>query len=448
MFTKKPPYHRLSLAEMRLLNTNQPELNLQMMHVYGDFVHYQALWFNFYLINDPDYVRELLVEKPKEIRKDPITTGVFKRFMGAENILLSEGNNWMQRRKVIQPAFHATRIGNYADYMVQYTQDMLQTWKNQDKVLLDREMTQLTLRIIAKTLFNVDLYSQVEMIGDMMAEILRVGESHMRSPIPPPAWLPTRGNLRQSRALTQLRRILQDLIQQHRRENADKGDILSMLLTTEFEDGKPMSDEDIINECVTLFVAGHETTAMTLTWTWYLLSQHADIRKTLDQELDHRLGDRLPTLNDLDELPWVDMVIKESLRLYPPASSILRTPIQPLVLGPYTVPENALIVVSPYTLHRHPRFFPQPDQFRPERFSSEEGKEIPRYAYIPFGAGPRICIGNMFALMEARLILATMAQSLNLELLNHQPVTSETMITLHPNSPLWVRPHFKRLYQN
>jgi cytochrome P450 len=255
-------------------------------------------------------------------------------------------------------------------------------------------------------------------------------------------WIPTPNNRRIRRATAVLDDVVLGIIAQRRASAVggrveDTGDLLSMLLLAENEDGRAMDDRQIRDEAVTLFAAGHETTSNALSWTWYFLAQNPDVEARLHAEVDAVLDGRPPTVDDLKNLPYTEMILKESLRLRPPAWGLAgRTVLEETEIGGYTIPAGSTIFISPYQLHRLPEYFPDPERFDPERFTPENEKKLPRYAYLPFGAGPRVCIGNSFAMMEAHLILATVAQHVRLELVPGQEVEMAPLITLTPANGL------------
>jgi len=244
----------------------------------------------------------------------------------------------------------------------------------------------------------------------MMMAFLEAANQRLNSAVQIPSWVPTRRNLREKRAMTRIETLLRSLIEERRTSGEQKSDLLSALLAAvDEESGKGMSNQQLRDEMMTLFLAGHETTAMALAWTWYLLSQHPEVESKLRAELSRVLNGRTPTAADLRQLPYTEMVVRESLRLYPPATGFAREPIEDVRIGGYEVPQGSLIAANTYALHRDAQFFPDPERFDPERFAAGWQERIPRYAYLPFGGGPRVCIGNGFAMMEAVLIVATLA---------------------------------------
>jgi cytochrome P450 len=278
-------------------------------------------------------------------------------------------------------------------------------------------------------------------MGEALTTVLEATNEGMQSPLfMLPEWIPLPRNIRNKRGVHQLDEIILPIIDERRKSNEDKGDLLSMLLLAQDEDGNHMTDKQLRDEVVTLVLAGHETTANALTWAWYLLSQHPEIEARLHEEVDRVLGGRLPTLEDLRRLEYTNMVFKETMRLYPPIPTYARQSLVPVELGGYMLPAGSIILISPHVFHMDTRWWHNPEQFEPERFSKENEKSIPKYAYLPFSAGPRVCIGNSFAEMEAVLILATMSQQYRLRLdPADQEVVPEPTLTLRPRHNLTMR---------
>ena len=433
---------RLSLAEMGAFQNDQLTfiqtlVNEALAQGAAGVVHCKMLWQELFFVAEPAVIRELLIHHGDKMRRDPFTRRVFKRFMG-NGVFVAEGESWRRQRKLVQPAFHAMRIRDYMETMTAYTREMVAAWRPGQEVVIDDELTRLTLRIIAKTMFDVDLETGTAVIGQLMKEILLVGEAQLKMIAPPPAWLPTPGNRRQQRALHAVKELLREIISQRRAGDEDRGDLLSMLLAARDEDGRPMSEEQLLDECVTLFVAGHETTAAALTWTWYLLAQHPGILAQLRQETTRALADAPLTFASLAQMPLLEAVIKETLRLYPPAFGFAREALESFTAAGQHFPRGAVIMFSVYATHRRPDLWPEPEAFKPERFLNREN-EVDRYAYLPFGAGSRICLGNSFAMLEAQTILAAMVERVNLTLVESKPAVLDTVITLRPRDPLRMK---------
>lgn len=425
---------KLSFAEMQAFQKNQLAFMVKASQEIGGVAHLNMLGIELFLISEPAIIRELLIHHGQKLHRDPFVTRVFKRFMG-NGVFIAEGESWQRQRKLVQPAFHALRIRDYTGTMAAYAREMVASWQPGQQVIIDSELTQLTLRIIAKTMFDVDMQAQTEEIGRLMKDILTVGEKQLKMAVPPPKWLPTAGNRRQQRALRDVKALLHDIIRQRRADGVDRGDLLSMLLAARDENGEPMPEAQLLDECVTLFVAGHETTAAALTWAWYLLAQHREVLAQLQAEVDTVLGGAPVTFETLAEMPLLEAAVKETLRLYPPAFGFGRQVMEPFSASGTYFPKKAVIMFSTYATHHRPDLWEEPEAFRPGRFLDKA--QIPdRYTYLPFGAGSRICLGNMFAMLEAQVILATMVQQVALALANTEPVIMDTVITLRPRDPL------------
>ena len=320
-------------------------------------------------------------------------------FLG-EGLLTNEGSGWLRQRRLCQPAFHRERMASYGHTMSAFTEEMLATWKDGEVRDIHQEMMQLTMRIVAKVLFGVEVKEDTERVAAALNALMR-HTSGGRMILPPVVrHVPIPAMIRVKRAVRELDEIVNRIIRERRASGQDTGDLLSMLMAARDEDGSGMTDRQLRDEILTFLLAGHETTAVSLSWTWYLLSQHPEVEEKLRQELSHVLGGRTPQLEDLPRLPYTDKVVKESMRLYPPAWSLART-VKELELAGYRIPVGSNVVMSPWIMHRDPRFFEQPEQFNPDRWTAEATQRLPRFAYFPFGGGPRLCIGASFAMMEA-----------------------------------------------
>ena len=409
----------------------------QCRETYGDFVHLRMFGRHAYLINDPELVRFVLVEHPEFFQKTPIFKRATRNIIG-NGLLTSEGDFHKRQRRLAQPAFHHQRIMTYGDIMVDFTQMMLDEWESHETLDIHEEMMQLTMRIVARTLFHADVAEDAHEIGEAITAGLRYATRRTSTPLTLPDWVPTRANREAKQRIAILHQTIDRVINEHRAANTDQGDLLSMLMLAEDEHGERMSDQQLRDEAMTIFIAGHETTANALTWTFFLLAQYPEIERKLQDEVAV-LNQIPPTMADLTRLPYTEMVIKESMRLYPPAWIVPRLAVSDFELGGYPIRRNSVLFTSPYTLHRHPRYFPDPERFSPERWTPEWENSLPRYAYFPFGGGPRVCIGNGFAMMETRLVLATILQRSHLRLAAGQQIIPEPVITLRPSHGIQMR---------
>jgi cytochrome P450 len=362
-----------------------------------------------------------------------------KWFFG-EGLLTNEGESWLRQRRLSQPAFHRDRIASYARIMTGYASQMLDSWKEGETLDIHQEMMQLTLRIVVRALFNVEA-ERIGAISSAMNVMMR-NSTGVRLLLPPAArYLPTPAMIQFRRAVRRLDETVYGIIAARRRDEIDSGDLLSMLMQARDEDGGRMNDEQLRDEVMTFLLAGHETTALTLTWTWYLLAQHPAVEQQLQSELETALCGRVPEFSDLQKLTFTERVVKESMRLYPPAWSLARTVILPFELRGYQIPAGANVVMSQWIMHRDSRYFPDPETFDPARWSPERAQKLPRFAYFPFGGGPRQCIGNSFAMMEATLLLATIAQRFRLRAVSPEPIVPVPSFTLRPKSGIHMTAH-------
>jgi cytochrome P450 len=428
---------KMTFAEMKEMQNDLLGFAQKTAVAQGGVAHLKMLWMQLFLVNEPAVIREILVHHSHQMHRDPFVSRVFKRFMG-NGVFMAEGEFWKKQRKLMQPAFHATRVREYTHVMADYTRDMVSHWRASEVLAVDQALTQLTLRIIAKTMYDVDIAEETAVIGHNVKEILSVMEAQLKMNFIPPKWLPTRLNRRFNRAYQKITELLRRIIRERQAEGRDHGDLLSMLLSVRDEDDEAMPEQQLLDECLTLFVAGHETTAAALTWSWYLLAQHPDVAAQLYGEIEEVLGGEPITFAKLPSLPLLEAVVKETMRLYPPAFGFGRAVQEAFAVGDYNFPKGAIILFNSFVTHRRPDLYEEPEAFRPERFM-DKATEPDRYTYYPFGAGPRICLGNMFAMLEAQVILATMMQQVQLELAVTRPVELDTLVTLRPKEPLLMR---------
>jgi len=418
------------------LNNNPLEYFTGIAREYGDIAGLRILNFKTIFINHPDLIEEVLVTNARLYSKGRVLRA--NRHVFGEGLLTSEGEFWLRQRRLSQPAFHRARIASYAATMVEYAQRMMDGWRSGEERDVHREMLRLTLQIVGKTLFDTDVERDAQEVGKSLELLLEIGANFRRT-IFVPHWLPTPANLRVKREVAQIEKILYRIISERRASGRDAGDLLSMLLAAQDEDGSRMTDKQLRDETITLFLAGHETTASTLSWTWWLLAQNPAAEAKLHQELDAVLGERAPTLDDLSKLVYAGHVITESLRLYPAAWGLARLAVQDHEIAGYPVTKGMGVTMAQWVVHRDKRWYDAPEEFRPERWENDLLKRLPRFAYFPFGGGPRQCIGNTFALMEATLILATIARKFRLRLVPNHPVVPLASIALRPRHGVRVK---------
>lgn len=424
------PKGRLLLGNLKEFNSDTLNFMLAQRQ-YGDVSQFHFGPFPVIVVNHPDYAHDVLVQHADHYHK-PSTTKQILAPIAGNGIFTSDGEFWKRQRRLVQPAFHAKRIGAYGQIITDYADQLGDEWQEDAEHAIDHDMTRLTMRIIAKTLFDADVAREAPEVGQAIREALALVEESFRKFVVLPEWLPTGRNRKMRRIVERLDALIQTFIDDRRASGEDKGDFLSLLLSAQDEDNSRMTDKQVRDEAMTLFGAGHETTSVTLTWTWYLLSQHPEVEARLHDELTQVLGGRLPTVEDLPRLPYTEMIIKEAMRLYPAAWSVTRQANKDTEIGGFRVTKGQFVFVNLYGMHHDAEFFPEPERFDPERFTPENEKRIAKYAYIPFGGGPRVCIGNAFSLMESRLVLATLAQRFRLSLAPHFEVTPDRQFTLRP----------------
>jgi cytochrome P450 len=398
---------------------------------YGDIVCYRPAPDTAYLINHPAYIHHVLVDNQRNYSKDTYSNQAFKKSIG-EGLINLEGNAWLRQRRLMQPSFHHHRLEALDGMIVQAAREMIASWQDyyqQGKpVDVAREMASLTMTITSRALFGVDLGNEVKEIGEIINGVADLLEK------------PNHPRLLQAAA--EFAAVVDRIIAQRRREFQMGNDLLSSLMTSRYEEsGTMLDDQQIRNEVMGLLLAGYETTANALTWTFYLLSQHAWATQRLRMEVNRVLGGRNPQSSDLAALPYLRQVLDESLRLFPPAWIIGRRALADDEIGGYHVPAGTVIAICIYTLHRHADFWEQPERFDPERFTPERIAGRERYAYIPFSIGPRQCIGSGFALLEASLILACIAQHFELRLIEGIDVHPQALFVLRPNRDLLMSLH-------
>jgi cytochrome P450 len=396
---------------------------------YGDFVPIRFGPFRAHVAFGPAEIEEVLVDRAADFRKS-FGTRMLMPLLG-RGLLTAEGDEWLRHRRLASPAFHRDRVDAYGRTMVEYTQDAVGSWTDGQTVDLHDEMTALTLRIVARTLFDTDVTARIEEVARLGTEIqdfyyLRFAS--LRFLIP--TWLPTPGNRRLGQATRRLDDVVYRIIRE-RRPGEDRGDLLSMLLLARDEQGAGMSERQVRDEVMTLLLAGHETTALALSWAFLLLDRNPEARDRVEAEVAAVLGDAPASPDDVASLPFTQAVVNETLRLYPPAYVTGREAVRDTTIGGLQIPRRHIVLISMYTTHRDARFFPEPDAFRPERWLDGSEKRLPRGAFIPFGLGSRKCIGASFAMMEATLLLATIARRWRFELAPGD-VGTHPSITLRP----------------
>src|SRR5215210_5922718 len=396
---------------------------------YGDVARFLAATQTVYLLNHPDYIKDVLVTHHARFKKGRALQRA-KRLLG-EGLLTSEGEFWRRQRRLAQPAFHRRRIAAYGEVIAAFAERSLEAWRDGQTIDVHEEMMHLTLEIVAKCLFDADVGARATDVGRAMKVALEDFSSQRRL-IRIPKSIPTPHNIRFEMAARRLDEVVGTIIEDRRKSEEDWGDLLSMLMLAEDESGERMTDKQLRDEVMTLFLAVHETTANALSWTFWLLSLNPKVEHELVEELESVLGGRSPTIADLPDLPYAERIIKESMRLYPPAWVVGREATAECEVGGYQMAAGTTALMSQWVMHRDPRYHEDPQRFDPDRWIAGYEEVLPRFAYFPFGGGPRQCIGASFAMTEVRLILATVAQRFEMELAPGQRVEPYPSITLRP----------------
>ena len=400
-----------------------------LVREYGDIVFVRVVNHPVFVLNHPRDIEEVLLTNYGNFVKS-----IFLRESQAlfgNGLLTSDGSTWVRQRRLLQPSFHHERVAAYSRIMVGHAERMLATWRDGETRDLLPDMIQLTMEIIAEVLFGDDLASETAQASEALRVFFEQFDERFGLYLIP-EWLPTPGNIRYRRAIGRLDGLLEKVIRLRRSSGHDSGDILSMLLRVQAEDGSRMNERQLRDEMMTLFFTGHETTALALSWTWYLLAQHPEVEARVYEEVDRVLGQRVPTHEDIPQLHLVDAVIKESLRLYPPAYGVVRQAVKDCQIGGYTVPAGTTLAMFPWMVHRDPRYFDRPEEFLPDRWSDGLAKRLPKCAYFPFSVGPRVCIGNTFALTELALLIPVIVRKFQFQLAPGYRVHLNPSLTLRP----------------
>jgi cytochrome P450 len=398
---------------------------------YGDIVSMPVLGMNRILLNRPKYVQQLLILDHAKLQKSTLTKLVVGPLLG-QGLLISEGDFWRRQRRLAQPAFHRSRTNEYSPVMVECALERMKNWRGGETRNIAEEMMKLTLEVAVRTLFGTSLAGDSDAIGRAMTFLMRYYLRRGRSPWRIPASWPTPANRRARREVEYMDSLIYGIISDRKKDTQPCNDLLSLLMAALHEDGSQMTERQVRDESMTLFVAGHETTALSLAWTWYLLGENPAAETRLHEELDSLLGGRPAEVSDLDKLPYLNAVVHESLRLYPPAFIMARMNVETVIVGGYEIPPRSTLLASQWVMHRDARFFEQPEKFLPERWLDGLEQRLPPGAYFPFGDGPRRCIGQGFAQLETALVIAAIAQKFSFRLKPGFPVVTEPLVTLRP----------------
>ena len=400
---------------------------------FGDVAHFGGGSQHYFLVNHPEYIKDILVTHHAHFKKGRGLERA-KRLLG-NGLLTSEGEFHHRQRRLALPAFHRDRMARYGSLMVEYAERLQrERWHEGQTLDVAGEMMRLTLAIVGKTLFDTETEAEAEQVRQAVSEIMLPFNRLMVPFAGLLERLPLRTNRQFAQARNRLDSIIYRIIEDRRRSGEDRGDLLSMLLAAQDEegDGGQMTDLQLRDEAITIFLAGHETTANALTWTWYLLSENPEAESRLHEELDSVLAGRLPTADDFPRLRYTEMVLTEVMRLYPPAWIMARRALKEYQLGSCVVPVGAIVIMSPYVMHHDPRYFPDPLRFDPSRWTPEARAARPQFSYFPFGGGPRRCIGDGFAMMEGIMVLATLAQTWRMRHVENHRIELQPLITLRP----------------
>lgn len=429
------PKGHFLLGSLREIRRDELDYLNRIVRQYGDVVYVRVVNQSCYVLSHPRDIEYVLMGNYANFKKSVFLRE--SRALFGEGLLTSDGGFWLRQRRMLQPAFHHERIAEYSRVMVEHTERMLAAWQDGETRDVHQDMVGLTLDIIAQVLFGSTIASETEQIGDALHVFFEQFDERFGL-YAIPEWVPTPGNLRYRRAIGRLNGILERVIQYRRSNGHDSGSVLAAMLRTQDEDGSGMTERQLRDEMMTLFFTGHETTALALSWTWYLLAQHPEIADRLAGEVERVVGRRTPTFDDIPQMRLVDAVVKESLRLYPPAYGVVREALNDCEIGGYAIPAGATLAMFQWVAHRDPRYFDHPDDFVPARWTEEFSKGLPKCAYFPFGVGPRACIGNTFALAELPLLVAMIARRYQFDLVPGHPVLLSPSLTLRPRKGIKV----------
>ena len=413
-----------------------PELLMRSVRSHGDYLRFRFGPYSWLLVNDPEAVRHVLVKNHDNYVKS--RNYVALKLAIGKGLVTSEGELWKRQRRLMQPIFTPRNLDGFVAPMVRCTRDMLERWSSIEEgtvIDLHQEMMRLTFRIVGMTLMSKDLERDADEFGEAVSHVLEFANRYTESAVRLPIELPLPSHRRFRRELGKLDAVVHGLIRERRRDGETGNDLLGMLLGA----SETMSDQQLRDEVMTMILAGHETTAVALSWTWFFLSQHPAVARQVFAEARDVLGDREPTVEDLDQLVYTERVLQESMRLHPPVWAIERDALGPDVIEGHAIEKGTTVGVSAWTLHRHPDHWENPEGFDPDRWTEERVAARPRWVYLPFGAGPRVCIGSRFAMIETKLALAMMAREYDLQLLPGKKITMDPGITLRPRHGIPMR---------
>ena len=436
------PQGQFLLGSIRDFQRDPLGFNQRAAREYGPVARFQLANVIFNLVSHPDGVQQVLQENNRNYIKGEFFDPV--RQLAGDGLFASEGAHWLRQRRLMQPTFHRQRLGGFAEIMVRQTEAMLQRWESLAQsgtpVDVSHEFTELTMRIIAESMFSAQLTEDVSLISTSLTYLLADLNFRFQVPFYPRIGFPTLRNLHTRKVLGVVDEVIYRIIRERRQNGTQQNDLLQMLMEARDEEtGAAMSDQHLRDELITMFVAGHETTAVLLTWLFHILSSEPEWEARLVAEVTAALQGRRPGFADLPNFPTLRMAIDETLRLYPPVWITNRNAVQDDEICGYRIRAGEVVGIAPYVTHRLSEYWPDPERFDPLRFSPERAANRPRFAYLPFGGGPRQCIGNNFALVEAQLIFATLVPRFRLQAVPERPVQVEPTATLRPKDGLWMK---------
>lgn len=426
------------MGVMREFNRDSLGFIERAQREYGDIVWMRFLYVPAIFLYHPNEIEYVLTTNARNfVKAMSLRSNFFHRLVG-NGLLTSDGEEWKRQRRLTAPAFHRERIAAYAQTMVDFTKRLTADWQHGEVRDVHRDMMRLTLEIVVRCLFSADVSRDADEVGETLKQLVKPFAAQATIKWIINNRLPTPQHLNFHRLARKIDRVVYRIIAEHRAAGKDEGDLLSMLLAARDDDGTQMNDQQLRDEVMTLFLAGHETTALTLSWTWYLLGKDVEVEKKFQAELDEVLGGREPAMADLPRLKYTEKICKESMRLYPPAYGLGREAINDCEIGDYHVPAGTQVFVFQWATQRDARFFEDPAAFKPDRWTPEFEAQLPKYAYFPFGAGPRVCVGASFAMMEMILVLATIGQKFRLSLVPGQTVETYPAMSLRPKEGVVV----------
>ena len=410
----------------------------QCFREHGDIAYFRLGRRRAILLSDPEAIEQVLVTENRRFIKN-YGLQFLKPLLG-NGLLLNEGDAWLRQRRIVQPAFARPRVETYATAMVECTERMLATWRDGEERDIAADMLRLAMEIAGRTLLGIDVTGRFSEMTRHLEAITGDFLNRFAAALPLPDWVPTPANRRLQATVRKLEALLQALIDERRASGQTGGDFLSLLMAARDEqDGRGISDKQIRDEVMTMFLAGHETTANALAWSWYLLAQNPAEQNRIRDEASRVIAGSAPSIAEVPQLVHTEHVLREAMRLYPPAYVIGRRPIEDCTINGYFLPAGHNVLMSQWVVHRDPRWYDDPLAFRPDRWVGDHASKIPKYAYFPFGGGPRVCIGNTFATFEATLILAMIARRFKLQLVSNKPIRILPAVTLRPAEPIRVR---------